>query len=411
MAGEISRAYHDELRAEERQRVALRIANGTKASSPQIVSYRRQHPDYTGSGGDAVGSFNRPFFANKDESQKQLSGGVLRNFQYARSILGQRAKDDLARQAELQGVPGEVARAEGEPPILSERESRELELNQLLSALQDEIESGNVGGIAFTEVKQIPRLLISLIPGFSAQELARLRRFVGDMLADVVVEGTRAQDELPPPAAAAAAAALPPAGPLPGGRSAAAIAAAALAADAERRALVAAQDAAARARIPADNRNNIERLMFFLKNIFDYISIAEDDVGSDPQTRVARAKAVGKELFDPKKVFVKVGKATLRRPGEPPQFNVETVASVPGRRKAPGVPGAPPSTTREVGAKQRAVNIITRKIEAGENVGGLALNLKVDIGDMNRAQAREALVNKIKKTPVRRIREIFNIVE
>jgi hypothetical protein len=365
MAGEISRAYHDELRAEERQRVALRIANGTKASSPQIVSYRRQHPDYTGAGGDAVGSFNRPFFANKDESQKQLSGGVLRNFEYARSILGQRAKDDLALQAELQGVPGEVARAEGEPPILSERESRELELNGLLSALQNEVESGNVGSIAFSDVRQIPRLLISLVPGSTPQELARLRRFVGDMINDVEVEEVRAQDEMDAPGAAAAA---PDAIP------------------------------------PEENRDNIKRLNVFLRNIYTYIGLAEDDSGSDSKTRVARAKAVGKDLFDPKKVFVKEVSTITRPLGANPEFTFRIAES------GPRLSYTSRDAKQKQLTKQMIVDDIRKRRDAGENLQRFAIALGIPAAEyqpLNLAQGYNRIFRQIKQTPVKDVRKLY----
>lgn len=367
MAGEISRSYHDELRAEERQRVALRIANGTKASSPQIISHRRQHPDYTGSGGDAVGSFNSPFFANKDESDKQLSGGVLRHFDYAQRILKQRAQDDLARTAEKEGIPSALSGIQGEPPILSERESRELELNQLLSALQDEIESGNVGSIAFTEVRQIPRLLISLTPGFSAQELARLRRFIGDMIGDVEVEATRTQDELLSPAAAAEA------------------------------------DEAADRPLPREERTNITRINAFLRNILEFIKIAEDDVGSDPPTRVARAKAVAKVLFDPKKVFVRqaVVSSLVRTVGRlKERFDLETVpATIKSRQRK--------STLSSV--RTEANNTI--ELASAFRVGRIAKALGITTTGLSPPQAKVIIQEKIKTTPIRELRRVFNIID
>jgi hypothetical protein len=287
MAADIVRNFHQELMAEEKKRVALRIANGTKASSPQIVSFRRQNPEYTGAGGDAQGSFNRPFFANKDESDKVLSGGVLRHFQYAQKILGQRAKDTLARQAAAEGVP-EGALPQGEPPVLDERESRELELNQLLSALQDEVESGNISQVAFSDIKAIPRLLIALVPSFTPEELTRLLRFVGDMRNDIITEQLRAQG----------------------------------AAEQQQQAIVEGElvqlpmNAAARAAL-GDVRTNVKRLAAFLDNMYNYIRLALDNSGLDPKSRVAKAKALGKQMFDPKKIFVISGVPEIREPGAP----------------------------------------------------------------------------------------------
>lgn len=390
MAADIVQNFHQELMAQERKRVALRIANGTKASSPQIISFRRQHPDYTGAGGDAQGSFNRPFFANKDESDKQLSGGVLRHFQYAQKILGQRAKDSLAQQAAMEGIP-EAARPQGEPPVLDERESRELELNQLLSALQDEIESGNISQVAFSDVKAIPRLLIALVPAFTPEELARLYRFIDDMRNDILTEQLRAQGDDEGPGAAIAP-----------------------------------------EREPA-GRSNIARLAAFLDNVNLYIRLAMEDSGLDPKTRVVKARATGKQVFDPKKVFVSQAKAARRgAPGRPGGQQVELVESVlPAgiRRAAENVilPLEPGQTQRNVPRQEprvveraplpaeRAITLINQK-----NMPDLlkyaarlipSLTLKTEDGRIKKAQLKEALLAGVRNARVNDIRRAFNILD
>jgi len=172
-------AFHNAQMEQERKRVALRIANGTKASSNLVIGHRMQHPSYKGLPDNSTGSRNQPFFAMKDESQCPLEdkirmrGGVLSTDagqQYARSILKRRAEDtDNIRRIE-----------DGLPPVppklleLDESESKSLELNTIIDAIDDAIDAGTTFGIPLSEVSKLPRLLISLSPTFSEEQITAL---------------------------------------------------------------------------------------------------------------------------------------------------------------------------------------------------------------------------------------------
>ena len=116
---------------DERRRVMLRIANGTKASSPQIISQRRQNPQYKGLPDNSTGSRTTTFFNTTNQRDlpfAQMTGGVLKDFKFAKALLDQRAKSSAALDALREGIPPT------ESPILelSDVESRSLELNNLL---------------------------------------------------------------------------------------------------------------------------------------------------------------------------------------------------------------------------------------------------------------------------------------
>ena len=187
MATPAVQQFHNDNMRQERERVLLRIANGTKASSPKVIGVRQSHPTYKGLPDNSTGSKTMPFFANKDEShcpieeKIRMRGGVLHTKagkEYGYEILKRRARDDINQRAAVEGLPPTPA------PLteLSEEEQKSLELDQLLNALDDAIETGDVRAInQAINITLLPRLLVALAPTFSGNKLGSLESFIGSM--------------------------------------------------------------------------------------------------------------------------------------------------------------------------------------------------------------------------------------
>ena len=187
-------AFRNANALSERERVRLRIQQGTKASSPDIRSYRRQHlqiyqphatlPD------NSTGSKNRPFYATKDESHMSLEdkvkmrGGVLSTKEgqkYAKFILNRRAKDIVKQDLEAQGIePSTVLPSDD--LVLTPDESKSLELNTQLQSISDAVVNRDFSGLTITELKNIPRLMISTLPKMTQSRFAELVRFIEELI-------------------------------------------------------------------------------------------------------------------------------------------------------------------------------------------------------------------------------------
>lgn len=180
MASAVVQAFHNANMADEKRRVMLRIQNGTKASSPQIISYRRQHPDYKGMIPNSTGSRTTMFFQNKNDRDTPfavpIAGGVIKDFRFAQQLLKQRAESSRAIDEIREGLPVSAS----PPELLSETESRMLELNNILDSLQDQIEVGDITITAVSDLKNITRLFVALLPTFSGEEFAKLQNFISD---------------------------------------------------------------------------------------------------------------------------------------------------------------------------------------------------------------------------------------
>lgn len=189
MASPATIDFHNAKMAQERARVALRIANGTKASSPNIISYRHSHPTFKGLPDNSTGSRNQPFFAMKDESQisledklaaRMMRGGVLNTdagMKYAKSILKRRAIDTTNEDLAREGLP-----AQPQPLLeLDEVESRSLELNNIIDAIDDALNAGTAFAIPLSEVTKLPRLLIALSPTFNERKITALIDVLDDL--------------------------------------------------------------------------------------------------------------------------------------------------------------------------------------------------------------------------------------
>ena len=189
MALPIVSDFHNQLMAQERARVLLRCANGTKASTPQILNARRIMPLFYSNPlpDNSSGSKNRPIGFSKDESgrpdanmivamnqgkphfphngmseQQSMRGGVLRNFKYAQEVLKRLGRDTENINLSSQGMPGVP-----EPTMeLNDVDSRNLELNNLLSGIEESIQLSSISSLTISELKNVPRLLIYLAPTF-----------------------------------------------------------------------------------------------------------------------------------------------------------------------------------------------------------------------------------------------------
>lgn len=213
MASDAVIQFHNQLMAQERARVLDRIAYGTKATSPQIVMARRMNSLYYSNPlpDNSSGSKNRPIGAAKDESGRAdanqqvamaqgqhhfphegmphggMRGGVLRNYKYAKMILERRGRNtediNLASQG-LPPVPGPLLE-------LSDVESRKLELDTLITSLDDAIATGNITQLTVAEIKNIPRLMVSLAPTFTQNDITSLIRQFQDMTEELEVSNNR----------------------------------------------------------------------------------------------------------------------------------------------------------------------------------------------------------------------------
>jgi hypothetical protein len=217
MASDIVRNFHNEQMAQERERVALRIANGTKASSSEIIGQRMRNPSFKGLPDNSTGSKNRPFFANKDESNVSLEekvalrGGVVRNYKYAQKILGRLAEGTQAIDLAKEGIP-----VPSKPiPELTALEEKQLEFNDRLYMLGEVVQNKVLGRFDVKDINELPRLLMTIAPSLRMPQIADLSEYLDELALEI-------QSQIPGGAAGAAAAA-PIRGrpPVPGGRTAA----------------------------------------------------------------------------------------------------------------------------------------------------------------------------------------------
>lgn len=205
MASPAASAFHAEKMAAGKRSVAIRIENGTKATTPRVISYHRQHRAFNGIPTNPLGSGARLFFVNNDETHKpfasEMTGGVITDFRLAKKLLDQRARSSANIDLREEGL-------EPNPSPLLELdavESRSLELNNQLQQLQDAVEAGEITSSLVPELKNTLRLFVALIPTFSGKQLADFQEFFGNMIN--ILEDKAAQEHQPVQYGAAAAAA------------------------------------------------------------------------------------------------------------------------------------------------------------------------------------------------------------
>lgn len=187
--------FHNATAIEERAKVRFRIQQGTKASSPQVRSYRRQHLDiyqpHATLPDNSTGSKNRPFYASKGEKsfslEDKMSGGVLSTKEgqkYGKFILNRRANDIRAKELVAQGIEPSSVMPTGDL-VLTPDESKSLELNNLLQGVSDAIEASDFSGLTINDLKNIPRLMITTLPKMTQQNFGELVGFIEEMVLEL----------------------------------------------------------------------------------------------------------------------------------------------------------------------------------------------------------------------------------
>jgi hypothetical protein len=198
-------AFHNANMADEKRRVALRIANGTKGSSPQIISYRHSHPSFKGLPHNSTGSRNAPFFVNTNQRGHPFDGivgGVIKDYRFARELLDQRARSTNELAALKEGIPVPPATPSA-MLTLSPEDSRVLELNQLLQTIQDIVEANaleSLGTTISSDLKSILRLFVALLPSFSESDLGDFTQYFEEL----IIQLDAAADNAPTPQSRAA---------------------------------------------------------------------------------------------------------------------------------------------------------------------------------------------------------------
>ena len=203
--------FHNATGIEERNKVLLRIQQGTKASSPQIRSYRRQHLDiyqpHATLPDNSTGSKNRPFYASKGEpsfslEDMKMRGGVLSTKEgqkYGKFLLNRRANDIRAKELVAQGIEPSSVMPSGDL-VLTPDESKSLELNNLLQGVSDAIEASDFSGLTVNDLKNIPRLMITTLPKMTDQNFGELVEFIREMVLELEAiinpKADRADDEV-----------------------------------------------------------------------------------------------------------------------------------------------------------------------------------------------------------------------
>lgn len=211
MASEDVRAWHAQQMEENRQRVLDRIAMGTKASSPQILAARLANPllYHSTLPDNSSGSKSRPFGGGRDDSgrptadqmvyllqqkeaqEREAMEGGIRNFAVAQQLLANRRRDYEELEALKEGLPP-APRPEN---VLSDLESKDLELNILLRSISDAIESNALDNLQVSELKNVPRLLIYLAPHMDESRATEITQFINSQLEELRAYSLRHEED------------------------------------------------------------------------------------------------------------------------------------------------------------------------------------------------------------------------
>lgn len=180
-------SFHAGSRAIHQAQLNQRLQMGTKASTPQLLADRvTAYQIKQGYPKDSTGPRILPFLSVFDQSYKPfrtsvqpnpMSGG-LKDFQYAQHILKQRYDDFKNQEAVQEGMPITVP----ETLNLTDLESSSLELDNLLTALDNSIEIGTVSQIDVSDLKNIFRLIVKLSTTFDETRFAQLIEYMGDLI-------------------------------------------------------------------------------------------------------------------------------------------------------------------------------------------------------------------------------------
>lgn len=179
--------FHAGSRTIQQAQIAERIRMGTMASTPQALANRvTAYQIKQGYPKDSTGSRILPFLSVFDQSYKPfktsvepnpMSGGV-KDYRYAQHILKQRYDDFKNQDAMQEGMPPTVP----ETLNLTDIESSSLELDNLLTALDNSIEIGTVSQIDVSDLKNIFRLIVKLSTTFDEARFAQLIEYMEDLV-------------------------------------------------------------------------------------------------------------------------------------------------------------------------------------------------------------------------------------
>ena len=217
MASEVAQQFHRQSKLISDSFLESRLQYGTKSSTPNIRNQRRELPLYYSNPlpDNSSGSKNRPFQMAKDESgrpnameivamnqmkggaymKNELRGGVLTDYKYAQFILKRRAQDTQNIALAAQQLPLQF------PPLLQidDIDKQKLALTQIITKIQDDLDTGDITTVTFDSLKSLSRILIVLSPTFDEEDITTLINVFDDMLETintrVIKQGVQAQIE------------------------------------------------------------------------------------------------------------------------------------------------------------------------------------------------------------------------
>jgi hypothetical protein len=196
MASEAALQFHRQSQMISGRNLASRIEYGTKSTTPDVRVVRRMNPlNYSNPLPDnSSGSKIRPFNLSKDESGRpnameivamnqskggmRLSGGVLKDYKYAQMILKRRGQDTENIKLAAQQLPPQF------PPLLEldDVDKQKLTLTQVISKIQDDLDTGDITNLTYDSMKTLGRSLVLLAPTFDEKDITQLSRVFVDML-------------------------------------------------------------------------------------------------------------------------------------------------------------------------------------------------------------------------------------
>lgn len=200
MATPTNQDFHKMKMANARRSVEILLSVGAKSGTPQLLAQRMARPyvEHKRLPDNSTGSKNRPFFYTPDQSTKPLGyregvveGGVLKDYKYAKFVLNRRARDMARIAMEKEGLD-----APADPLlVLSELESRSLELNNLLQLVQDAIDAGDISNALVVELKNVLRIFVALLPTFNENEIGEYKDMIGEMYDTLLDLNIRSQGQ------------------------------------------------------------------------------------------------------------------------------------------------------------------------------------------------------------------------
>ena len=184
-SGQKRQEFHAGSQAIMRQQVKELCRMGTMACNAEALAKRRQEFAVRQPYPHRTGPFTQLFFVTQDQSYKPLGerkeGGVIKDFRYAQHLLKQREADFKNQEAAKEDLPP-VA-----PQMLelSPEESQTLELNNLLTQLDDSIELGTLSGFEVGDLKNLLRLLVRLSTIYTEERLVSLLDYFDSLIPSI----------------------------------------------------------------------------------------------------------------------------------------------------------------------------------------------------------------------------------